>query len=69
MKVLREKASYSNLTVEQLIEKYLEKMFESSGREEVADEVAKYVLNQKIDLTRHLNRIMQEDDELLQKLA
>jgi hypothetical protein len=44
-------------------------MFESSGRGEVAEEVAKYVSNQKIDLTRHLNRIMQEDDELLQKLA
>lgn len=69
METLRKKAAYSNLTVEQLIEKYLEKMFESSEHDEVAEEAARYAPIPKIDLTRHLERIMQEDDELLQKLA
>ncbi|GAB4499899.1 MAG: hypothetical protein OHK0019_37610 [Saprospiraceae bacterium] len=69
VEALRKRAAYSNLTVEQLIEKYLEKMVESKESDEVAEDVEKYVPTPKIDLTRHLERIMQEDDELLQKLA
>lgn len=69
IETLRKKAASFNLTVEQLIEKYLEKMFETSERDSVAEVAAKDTPIPKIDLTKHLERIMQEDDELLQKLA
>ena len=52
--VLRQKASNSKLTIEQLIEKYIEKMLESKEQDVLLEAAAEYVLNKNYELLKRL---------------
>jgi len=54
LKALRQKAAYSKMTIEQLIEKYVERMLESHERDILMEEAAEYVLTKNHELLKRL---------------
>lgn len=51
---LRQKAAYSKMTIEQLIEKYVERMLESHERDILMEAAAEYVLTKNHELLKRL---------------
>jgi plasmid stability protein len=54
VEALRQKAAQSRISMEQLIEKYIQQMLESNERDTLMEQATEYVLNKNNELLKRL---------------